>query len=57
MDFDGLGAEIFYCGYGMSLFSHPDDEFQRDAHRAYNDWALSTPRTRPSACFRSPTSR
>ena len=20
-------------------FSHPDDEFQRDAHRAYNDWA------------------
>ena len=39
MDFDGLGAEIFYCGYGMGLFSHPDDEFQRDAHRAYNDWA------------------
>jgi len=39
MDLDGLDAEIFYCGYGMSLFSHPDDEFQRDAHRAYNDWA------------------
>jgi len=39
MDFDGLTAEIFYCGYSMSLFSHPDDEFQRDAHRAYNDWA------------------
>jgi uncharacterized protein len=39
MDFDGLGAEIFYCGFGMSLFSHPDEEFQRDAHRAYNDWA------------------
>ena len=27
MDFDSIGAEIFYCGYGMSLFSHPDDEF------------------------------
>jgi predicted TIM-barrel fold metal-dependent hydrolase len=40
MDMDGLGIEIFYCGYGMSLFSYPgDDEFQRDAHRAYNDWA------------------
>ena len=39
MDFDGIGAEVFYCGYGMSMFSHPDDEFQRDAHRAYNDWA------------------
>jgi predicted TIM-barrel fold metal-dependent hydrolase len=39
MDLDGLGAEIFYCGYGMSLFSHPDEAFQRDAHRAYNDWA------------------
>lgn len=39
MDLDGLGVEIFYCGYGMSLFSVPDDEFQRDAHRAYNDWA------------------
>ena len=39
MDFDGLGAEIFYCGYGMALFSYPDDAFQRDAHRAYNDWA------------------
>ena len=37
---DGLGVEIFYCGYGMSMFSYPgDDEFQRDAHRAYNDWA------------------
>ena len=39
MDFDGIGAEIFYCGYGMAMFSHPDDAFQRDAHRAYNDWA------------------
>jgi len=39
MDLDGLGVEVFYCGYGMSLFSHPDEEFQRDAHRAYNDWA------------------
>jgi len=39
MDMDGMGVEIFQCGYGMSLFSHPDDEFQRDAHRAYNDWA------------------
>jgi hypothetical protein len=33
------GAEVFYCGYGMGLFSHPDDAFQRDAHRSYNDWA------------------
>jgi predicted TIM-barrel fold metal-dependent hydrolase len=40
MDMDGLGVEIFYCGYGMGLFSYPnDDEFQRDLHRAYNDWA------------------
>jgi predicted TIM-barrel fold metal-dependent hydrolase len=40
MDRDGLGVEIFYCGYGMSMFSYPgDDEFQRDVHRAYNDWA------------------
>jgi predicted TIM-barrel fold metal-dependent hydrolase len=39
MDLDGLQAEIFYCGYGMALFSHPDEPFQRDAHRAYNDWA------------------
>jgi predicted TIM-barrel fold metal-dependent hydrolase len=39
MDADGLGSEIFYCGYGMAIFSHPDDELQRDAHRAYNDWA------------------
>jgi predicted TIM-barrel fold metal-dependent hydrolase len=39
MDLDGLAAEVFYCGYGMALFSHPDEPFQRDAHRAYNDWA------------------
>src|SRR5690606_28878250 len=38
MDADGLHAEIIYCGYGMSMFGHPDDEFQRDAHRAFNDW-------------------
>ena len=38
MDHDGLGLEIVYCGFGMSIFSHPDDEFQRDAHRAFNDW-------------------
>jgi len=40
MDMDGLGVEIIYCGYGMGMYSYPnDDEFQRDAHRAYNDWA------------------
>jgi predicted TIM-barrel fold metal-dependent hydrolase len=39
MELDGIGAEIFYCGYGMAIFSHPDEPFQRDAHRAYNDWA------------------
>ena len=49
MDVDGLGAEIFYCGYGMSLFSHPDDEFQRDAHRAYNDWAAEYASHAPEA--------
>ena len=50
MDADGLGVEIFYCGYGMSMFSYPgDDEFQRDAHRAYNDWAADTPPTPRSA--------
>ncbi len=38
MEADGIGAEIIYCGYGMAVFGHPDDAFQRDAHRAYNDW-------------------
>jgi predicted TIM-barrel fold metal-dependent hydrolase len=51
MDFDGLGAEIFYCGYGMGLFSHPDDEFQRDAHRAYNDWAAEYASYAPKRLF------
>ena len=51
MDFDGLGAEIFYCGYGMALFSHPDDEFQRDAHRAYNDWAAEYASYAPKRLF------
>ena len=51
MDFDGLGAEIFYCGYGMSLFSHPDEEFQRDAHRAYNDWAADYASYAPRRLF------
>ncbi len=51
MGFDGLGAEIFYCGYGMGLFSHPDDEFQRDAHRAYNDWAAEYASYAPKRLF------
>jgi predicted TIM-barrel fold metal-dependent hydrolase len=51
MDCDGIGAEIFYCGYGMSLFSHPDDEFQRDAHRAYNDWAADYASYAPRRLF------
>jgi predicted TIM-barrel fold metal-dependent hydrolase len=51
MDFDGLGAEIFYCGYGMGMFSHPDDEFQRDAHRAYNDWAAEYASYAPNRLF------
>jgi uncharacterized protein len=51
MDFDGLGAEIFYCGFGMSLFSHPDEEFQRDAHRAYNDWAAEYASHAPKRLF------
>jgi predicted TIM-barrel fold metal-dependent hydrolase len=51
MDFDGVDAEIFYCGYGMSLFSHPDDEFQRDAHRAYNDWAAEYASYAPKRLF------
>lgn len=38
MDLDGVDVEIFYCGLGMYLFAHPDEEFQRDALRAYNDW-------------------
>ncbi len=51
MDADGLAAEIFYCGYGMSLFSHPDEEFQRDAHRAYNDWAADYASHAPTRLF------
>jgi predicted TIM-barrel fold metal-dependent hydrolase len=52
MDADGLGAEIFYCGFGMSLFSYPnDDEFQRDAHRAYNDWAFEYASYAPKRLF------
>ena len=43
--------EIFYCGYGMSLFSHPDDAFQRDAHRAYNDWAAEYASYAPKRLF------
>jgi predicted TIM-barrel fold metal-dependent hydrolase len=39
MDADGLDIEVFFCGFAMFLFRHPDEEFQRDAHRAYNDWA------------------
>ena len=39
MDLDGVDAEVFYCGYGLALFAHPDPAFQQDAHRAYNDWA------------------
>jgi uncharacterized protein len=51
MDMDGLQAEVFYCGYGMSLFSHPDEEFQRDAHRAYNDWAAEYASYAPKRLF------
>jgi predicted TIM-barrel fold metal-dependent hydrolase len=51
MDLDGLQAEIFYCGFGMSLFSHPDDEFQREAHRAYNDWAFEYASYAPTRLF------
>jgi predicted TIM-barrel fold metal-dependent hydrolase len=39
MDLDRVEVEIFYCGYGLALFSHPDAAFQRAAHRTYNDWA------------------
>jgi predicted TIM-barrel fold metal-dependent hydrolase len=39
MECDGVDVELFYCGYGLALYSHPDAQFQRDAHRAYNDWA------------------
>ena len=51
MDADGLQAEIFYCGYGMSMFGHPDDAFQRDAHRAYNDWAAEYASYAPNRLF------
>jgi predicted TIM-barrel fold metal-dependent hydrolase len=51
MEADGLQAEIFYCGYGMSLFSHPDDAFQRAAHRAYNDWAAEYASYAPTRLF------
>ncbi len=51
MDMDGIGAEIFYCGYSMSMFSHPDEEFQRDAHRAYNDWSADYASYAPKRLF------
>ena len=51
MDADSLGAEVFYCGYGMSIFSHPDEAFQRDAHRAYNDWAADYASYAPKRLF------
>ena len=51
MEMDGLQAEVFYCGYGMGMFSHPDDEFQRDAHRAYNDWAAEYSSHAPDRLF------
>jgi len=51
MDADGIAAEIFYCGYGMALFGHPDDAFQRAAHRAYNDWACEYASHEPSRLF------
>jgi predicted TIM-barrel fold metal-dependent hydrolase len=51
MDADSLGAEVFYCGYGMSMFSHPDEGFQRDAHRSYNDWAAEYASYAPKRLF------
>ena len=39
MDMDGVEVEIFYTGLGMMLHGHPDEEFQQDALRAYNEWA------------------
>ncbi len=39
MDLDGVDAEILYPGLGMYLYAIPDHELQRDAFRAYNDWA------------------
>jgi predicted TIM-barrel fold metal-dependent hydrolase len=39
MDLDGVDVEIFYCGLGMFFFGYPEDEFQRDLLRAYNDFA------------------
>ena len=35
----------------MSMFSHPDEEFQRDAHRAYNDWAAEYASYAPKRLF------
>jgi predicted TIM-barrel fold metal-dependent hydrolase len=35
----------------MLLFSHPDEEFQRDAHRAYNDWAADYAANAPTRLF------
>jgi predicted TIM-barrel fold metal-dependent hydrolase len=51
MDHDGLQAEIIYCGYGMSMFGHPDDAFQRDAHRAFNDWIAEYASYAPDRLF------
>lgn len=41
MALDGVAVEIFYCGMGMFLFGHPDEAYQRDALRAYNDFAAA----------------
>jgi predicted TIM-barrel fold metal-dependent hydrolase len=38
MDADGVDAEVLFSGMTMNLYHHPDQEFQRDAFRAYNDW-------------------
>ena len=39
MDLDGVDGEVLYPGLGMYLYAVPDHSLQRDAFRAYNDWA------------------
>lgn len=38
MDADGVDAEVLFAGITMFMYQHPDQELQRDAFRAYNNW-------------------
>jgi hypothetical protein len=57
MDADGLQAEIIYCGYGMSMFGHPDDASSATPIALLTTGSPNTPPTTRTASSRSRTSR